>query len=162
MSTGSTSSLPNEFGSFLPWGLSKLWNSFHSEGNKLVDYAWRMADYTYVDVESNPNSPMSANQVFHNIDLPFRVVQVRIFEGEPDGQLCAITGWSSKDNGSPVEAYAVRIEDSSEGAAFLIYGGDWGVRLRPAEDDVSWSHENGSQWGEPYLVLADAEDIVRA
>jgi hypothetical protein len=121
-----------------------------------------MPEYTYVDVESNPNSPMSANQVFYNIDLPFRVAQVRIFEGEPEGQLCAITGWSSKNDGSPVDALAVRIEDSSQGEAILIFGGDWGVRLRPAEDDAAWAHENGSQWGEPYLVLADAEDIVRA
>src|SRR3954454_24366481 len=92
-----------------------------------VDYAWLMADYTYVDVESNPNSPMSANQVFRNIDAPFRVVQVRIFEGEPGGQLCAITGWSSQEDGTPVAAHAVRIEDSSQGQAFLVYGGDWGV-----------------------------------
>jgi hypothetical protein len=121
-----------------------------------------MAEYTYVDVDSNPNSPMSASQVFRNIDLPFRVAQVRIFEGEPEGQLCAITGWSSQDQGSPVAAYAVRIEDSSQGEAFLIYGGDWGLRLRPAGDNDAWAHENGSQWGEPYLVLADAEDIVSA
>jgi hypothetical protein len=121
-----------------------------------------MPEYTYVDVESNPNSPMSASQVFHNIDTPMRVLQVRIFEGEPEGQLCAITGWSSKDGGSPVDAHVVRIEDSSQGEAFLIYGGDWGLRLRPAEDGSPWAHENGSQWGEPYLVLADAEDIVSA
>jgi len=56
----------------------------------------------------------------------------------------------------------VRIEDSSQGEAFLIYGGDWGVRLRPADNDGAWAHENGSQWGEPYLVLADAEDILSA
>ena len=127
-----------------------------------VNYALRMADYTYVDVDSNPNSAMSANQVFRNMELPFRVVQVRIYEGEPEGQLCAITGWASTDNGSPVNAYAVRVEDSSAGTAYLIYGGDWGVRLRPADDVAPWAHENGSQWGEPYLVLADIEDIVTA
>jgi hypothetical protein len=128
----------------------------------LMPYAFHVADYTYVDVDSNPNSPMSANQVFRNMELPFRVVQVRIYEGAPEGQLCAITGWASTDNGTPVNAYAVRVEDSSAGTAYLIYGGDWGVRLRPADDDAPWSHENGSQWGEPYLVLADIEDIVSA
>jgi hypothetical protein len=119
-----------------------------------------MADYTYVEVESNPNSAMSASQVFRNVTMPFGVAFVRIYEGEPGGQLCAITGWSSKDGGMPVDAYAVRIEDSSEGEAFLIYGSDWGVRLRPADSDTAWSADDGSQWGEPYLVLADAEDIV--
>ena len=121
-----------------------------------------MADYTYVEVESNPNSAMSASQVFRNVTTPFRVAHVRIYEGEPGGQLCASTGWSSKDNGSPADVYAVRIEDSSEGEAFLIYGGDWGVRLRPAGSDAAWSHDDAAQWGEPYLVLADAEDIVSA
>jgi hypothetical protein len=121
-----------------------------------------MADYTYVEVESNPNSAMSASQVFRSITAPFAVAFVRIYEGEPGGQLCAITGWSSKGEGTPVDAYAVRIEDSSEGEAILIYGGDWGLRLRPADSDVGWSRDESSQWGEPYLVLADAEDIVSA
>ena len=31
-----------------------------------------------------------------------------------------------------------------------------------ADDNDAWAHENGSQWGEPYLGLADAEDIVAA
>ena len=119
-----------------------------------------MPDYTYVDVESNSNSAMSANQVFRNIDAPRRVTQVRIYEGAPDGQLCAVTGWSSKDGGSAVDAHAVRIEDSSEGSAYLVYGGDWGLRLRPAESDAAWSLDDPSQWGEAYLVLADAEDLV--
>ena len=121
-----------------------------------------MADYTHVEVDSNPNSAMSANQVFRNMTSPFRAAFVRIYEGEPDGVLCAITGWSSKGDGTPVHAYAVRVEDSSAGTAFLIYGGDWGLRLRPADSDGAWSHEDGSQWGEPYLVLADAEDIIAA
>ena len=121
-----------------------------------------MADYTYVDVDSNPNSPMSANQVFRNMTAPFRVGHVRIYEGQPEGRLCAVTGWSSTGDGTPVDAYAVQIEDSSEGRAFLIYGGDWGIRLRPADDDAPWSPEDASQWGEPYLVLADAEDIIGA
>jgi hypothetical protein len=123
---------------------------------------WGMAEYTYVDVESNPSSPMSANQVFKNLSAPFRAAFVRIYEGEPEGRLCTVTGWSSKDGGAPVDAYAVRVEDSSEGAAFLVYGGDWGLRLRPADSDAAWSHEDAGQWGEPYLVLADAEDIVSA
>lgn len=121
-----------------------------------------MADYTYVEVESNPNSAQSASQVFRSITTPFRVAQVRIYEGEPEGLLCAITGWSSAHNGTPVDVYAVRIEDSSEGEAMLVYGGDWGIRLRPAASEAPWSNDDPSQWGEPYLVLADAEDIIGA
>jgi hypothetical protein len=119
-------------------------------------------DYTHVEVEPNPNSPMSANLVFKNLAEPFPVTMVRIFEGEPEGRLCGITGWSSAAGGSPVEAHAVQVEDSGSGAAFLVYGGDWGVRMRPAEATDGWDGDNADQWGETHLVLADAADLIAA
>ena len=122
----------------------------------------RPSGYTHVDVESNDNSPMMAQQVYKNLGLPFRVTQVRIYEGEPEGRLHDITGWSSADGGSPVDALAVRIEDSSEGAAFLVYGGDWGVRLRPAGSGQPWSLDAAEQFGETHFVMASDEDLTRA
>ena len=118
--------------------------------------------YTHVEVEPNDNTPMMAMQVYKNIGQPFRVAKVRLFEGEPEGKLCAVSGWSSAGEGSAVDAYAVRIEDSSEGSAYLVYGGDWGIRLRDAGDVEPWSIEAASQWGETHLVLASIEDIVAA
>jgi hypothetical protein len=122
----------------------------------------RFSGYTHVEVEPNDNTPMMAQQVYKNIGVPFPVSHVRIYEGEPDGQLCAITGWSSKDGGTPTAAYAVHIEDSSEGAAFLIYGGDYGVRLKAAESEEAWDVGSMDQWGETHLVLASEEDVTRA
>jgi hypothetical protein len=117
--------------------------------------------YTHIDVEANDNTPMMAQQVYKNIGVPYPITHVRVYEGEPDGQLCAICGWSS-DAADPVaKAYAVPIEDSSEGRAILVYGGDWGVRLRPAESDAAWSLEDMDQWGETHLVLASEDDIMR-
>jgi hypothetical protein len=103
---------------------------------------------------------MMATQVYKNVGQPFRVSMVRIYEGEPGGKLCAVTGWSSAEGGSPVDAYAVKIDDSSEGSAYLVYGGDWGVRLRPADADEPWSIDSPSQWGETHLVLSEEDDIV--
>jgi hypothetical protein len=117
--------------------------------------------YTHVDVEPNDNTPMMAQQVYRNIDVPFPVTHVRIYEGEPEGRLCAITGWSSAESGPVSRAYAVKIEDSSEGMAYLVYGGDWGVRLRPAESDAPWSTDDFDQWGETHLVIADEADLTR-
>lgn len=117
--------------------------------------------YTHIDVESNDNTPMMAQQVYRNIGLPFAVTHVRLYEGEPEGKLCAITGWSSADGGTETKAYAVKIEDSSEGMAYLVYGGDWGVRLRPAESEAAWSLEDFDQWGETHLVIADEADLTR-
>ncbi len=118
--------------------------------------------YTHVEVESNENTPMSANQVYKNIGEIYRVAAVRIFEGAPEGQLFDITGWSSTDGGSPSDAFAVKIEDSSEGSAWLIYGGDWGVRLRPTESLEDWSIADAGQYGETHLVLGDEGDIMFA
>jgi len=122
----------------------------------------RPSGYTHVEVEANDNTPMMAQQVYKNLGLPFRVAAVRIFEGDPDGQLFAIAGWSSADGGTPVPAYAVQIEDSSAGAAYLVYGGDWGVRLRPVDSDAPWSLDDPEQSGETHLVLSTIEDITPA
>ena len=118
--------------------------------------------YTHVEVEPNPNSLMSANQVFRNIGAPFAVAMVRLYEDTPEGRLCAITGWSSAGGGTPTGAFAVRVEDSSAGSAVLVYGGDWGVRLKPADAANGWSADGPDQWGETHLVLADVEDLVPA
>jgi hypothetical protein len=121
----------------------------------------RPSGYTHIEVESNDNTPMMAQQVYKNLGLPYRVTQVRIYEGEPDGAPHDVTGWSSTDGGTPVDAYAVPIEDSSAGAAVLVYGGDWGVRLRPAGSDQPWSIDDADQFGETHLVLASDEDLTR-
>src|SRR5688500_5629508 len=122
----------------------------------------QFSGYTHVEVEANDNTPMMAQQVYKNTGVPFPVSHVRIYEGEPDGQLCAITGWSSKDGGSPAPAYAVQIDDSSEGSAFLVYGGDYGVRLRPADSNEAWAIASNDQWGETHLVLSSEDDVIRA
>jgi hypothetical protein len=122
----------------------------------------RPSAYTHVDVEPNDNTPMMAQQVYKNLGLPLRVAAVRIYEGEPEGRLYSITGWSSEGGGSPVSAYAVQVEDSSAGAAYLVYGGDWGVRLRPVNSDAPWGFDDPDQSGETHLVLASLDDITPA
>ena len=117
-----------------------------------------MDSYTHVDVESNANSPMTANMVFHNLSQPVRVSRVRLYEGRTEGEVFAVTGWSSEGDGSPCDAFAVQVDDSGSGEAYLIYGGDWGVRLRPLAAKV-WSIDALEQWGETHLVLADRDDI---
>ena len=118
------------------------------------------ASYTHVEVEANDNTPMSANQVYKNLTEPQPVAAVRLFEANPEGQLFDVTGWSSEDGGSPVIALGVKIEDSSEGEAWLIYGGDCGVRLRPTESLEDWSLTDPDQYGETHLVLSDEDDIM--
>src|SRR5687768_15442360 len=106
-------------------------------------------EYTEIRVDSNDNCPMSAQLVYKNLTNPRRVTQVRIYEGEPEGVMYAVTGWSSQ---GPVDAYAVGVEDSGSGSAFLLYGGDWGLRLRPIESNSAWDLGSADQFGETHLV----------
>ena len=118
--------------------------------------------YTYIEVEANANSLMAANQAFKNLSEPFKVSQVRIFEGQPEGRLYSVTGWSSSGGGTAVDAHAVQVEDSGSGAAYLVYGGDWGIRLRPVHSEQDWGAQEPDQLGETHLVLADLGDIIAA
>lgn len=103
---------------------------------------------------------MMANLVFKNLSEPFPVAQVRIFEGGAESILYAITGWRLDERSPLTEAMAVQVEDSGSGAAWLIYGGDAGLRLRPAGSESEWSLSDPEQFGETHLVLGDAEDII--
>src|SRR5262245_9639956 len=77
--------------------------------------------FTHIEVESNENCPMTANMVYKNLGEPMPVGRLRIYDGAPGGSIHAVTGWSSADGGSPVPAYAVQVEDSGLGAAFVVY-----------------------------------------
>jgi len=116
-------------------------------------------EYTEIRVDPNDNCPMSAQLVYKNLTNPKRVIRVRIYEGEPEGVLYDVTGWSEH---GPVNAYAVSVSDSGSGSAFLVYGGDWGLRLRPANSEGDWNLGAADQFGETHLVLADEEDLIEA
>jgi len=118
--------------------------------------------FTRIEVEPNDNSLIAANLAFKNLSEPFKVTRVRIFDGQPNGTLYAVTGWSSANDGTPVDASAVQVEDSGAGAAYVVYGGDWGVRLKAADSGAKWDAADPDQWGETHLVLADREDIFAA
>ena len=116
--------------------------------------------FTHIEVEANDNCPMTVNMVYKNLNDPVQVSRLRLYDGAPGGSINAVTGWSSADGGSPVPAYAVQVEDSGLGAAFVVYGADWGLRLRPEASAAEWDLHDPEQWGETHLVLADAEDIL--
>jgi hypothetical protein len=115
--------------------------------------------YTEIRVDPNDNCPMAAQQVYKNAGDPVRIARVRIYEGQPTAIEYEVTGWSSA---GPVDAYAVQVEDSSAGQAFLVYGGEWGLRLRPVESGPDWDLGAADQFGETHLVLADLADVIQA
>jgi len=104
-----------------------------------------------VEVLADGNSPMDLNRVFDLLDDPKPVS--KIFTADLTGQdrWCQVTGWS--DQGQ-CAAYAAQAEDSGDGVILLIYGGNEGIRLKPDDSVDDWELGNGSQWGEPCLMLA--------
>ena len=57
-------------------------------------------------------------------------------------------------------AFAQLVEDSGAGFAYLIFGGNCGIRMKLAAVDEPWSLESPNQWGESHLLLADSNDLV--
>jgi hypothetical protein len=104
----------------------------------------------YLIVEENPNCAPE-ERMFR--ESGSRRLVERLELEKPDGKttLCDVRG--VEDGGAFGPAYAVQVEDSGAGTAWLIYGGNWGLRFRETGQKDEWSLKNPSQWGEPFLVL---------
>ena len=110
----------------------------------------------FLVIEENPNCPPD-ERVFSESG-PARTID-RLLIDDPKG----VATWceaAAVENGSFGQAKAVQVEDSSAGSAWLIFGGGWGVRFRPAGLDEDWALEDQRQWGAPFLVLDSSTDIV--
>ena len=59
-------------------------------------------------------------------------------------------------------AKCVKVADSGAGFAFLIFGGSWGLRLKPDWHKAPWDLSDPKQWGEPFKIYGSEADIVYA
>ena len=109
-----------------------------------------MTQYIEIDVEPGPNTDWAVVKVFQAREAPREVSRVHAARPGGDVEPCAVTGWA---DGGPVPAYAAHVFDSGEGSVLLVYGGDEGVRLKPAASTEPWDVANPVQWGEPCLLL---------
>ena len=116
----------------------------------------------FVEVESNPNCEHSLFARFKEVGPARRVVQIRSFERRAEGEWCWVTGWSDDPAQPCCPAYVQMVEDSGAGLTNLVFGGIWGIRLKPVSLAEDWGLESTTQWGEPYLSLADSRDIKYA
>lgn len=118
-----------------------------------------MAGSIFLEVDENENCPRMPAMVYEALSEPVEVSRVRLAEpGRPHG-LYRVTGWSSAGGGTPCPALYVPVSDSGGGAVHLVYGGDWGVRLKPLDSAEGWDLRSPRQFGEPYLMLIDGEDV---
>jgi len=112
-----------------------------------------------VEVESNENCESSVFARFKEAGPAKPVLQVRLYDRNPAGEWYWVTGWSEQEATPTCQAYAQLVEDSGAGMAHLIYGGLYGIRLKPIQPDEPWSLVNPNQWGETYLSLASDRDL---
>jgi hypothetical protein len=110
-----------------------------------------------LEIEPNDNCIALDMRVFHELEAARPVSHVRYEHVSRNPTWYAVTGWSRTNQ--PVPAVAQKIDDSGDGVAFLIHGGDAGLRFKVEHAAEDWSLQAAQQWGEPYLVIADEADL---
>ena len=111
-----------------------------------------------IEIEDNPNCSEVAMMVFQESESP-RSIRGILTGSAGQEEECEVVGVVS--DGSFAQAHTVKIADSGDGVAYLIYGGDWGIRLKPkAHAKDAWDLKNPHQWGEPYKVYGNETDIL--
>lgn len=119
-----------------------------------------MPEPIYLEIEENDNCEYMPMQVYEAQADPVPVRRVRLFEPDRPHGIYELTGWSSESSGSPTPAMYVPVSDSGQATVHLVCGGDWGIRLRAVDSGEDWDIGNPNQWGEPYLMLTDAADVL--
>jgi hypothetical protein len=109
----------------------------------------------FLDIENNPNFEGSYFVRFNELGPPRLVTHVKSYERLSRGEWCQVTGWC--DDLCP--AYAQKVEDSGAGFAFIIFGGNWGIRVKPEVHTGEWSLYDETQWGEGYLSIGEERDL---
>jgi hypothetical protein len=110
-----------------------------------------------VQIPENPNCDALDAQVFQCRSASRTVTHV-LCEYQSAMEWCPITGLN--ENGAPCDATACLIEDSGEGACYLVVGGEWGLRARPPLSEGPWDIGDRTQWGITFLVLSgDGADL---
>ncbi len=113
-----------------------------------------------IEIPDNPNCSAVDTRIFHDVSSARPVSQVRLERQPGVAQWYDVTGWTTA--GLPCQAVLQKVDDSGDGVAFLLYGGDAGVRLRPAGRGEPWGLTEPEQWGEPFLIVGDTEDVSTA
>ena len=123
-----------------------------------------MVDNIYLEVEENENCEYMPLQLYEGHAEPVPISRVRMQDFVHPEAVYEVTGWDSGGDldgpGSPVPAMYVPVSDSGQARAHLVYGGDFGIRFRPSGSEGDWSLDDPDQWGEPYVVLTDENDLL--
>ena len=112
-----------------------------------------------IDIPPNPNCE-ATERVFHDVEAARAITGIRLEREASRVAWYDVTGWTVA--GAACPALAQKIDDSGEGVAFLIYGGDAGLRFRSSDAHEPWDLSNLHQWGEPFIITPDLNDLQLA
>jgi hypothetical protein len=113
-------------------------------------------------IDANDNCAEGGSWRFHDLEPPRPVACVRLYASAPAGEWFDVVGWSSDPDRPACGAMMRKIDDSGSGVAWLITGGERGVRLKPVDDPSQWSVCNHRQRGAPYLIVSSINDVRMA
>lgn len=112
-----------------------------------------------IEVEDSENCGGTEQFVYRELG-PVRSVKAILAEDHGKEVALEVTGVSR--GGGWTSARCVKIADSGAGFAFLIFGGEWGIRLKPEWHKADWDLADPRQWGEPFKIYGEEKDIVYA
>lgn len=105
----------------------------------------------YLDLPACDNLPEPVMATFKETGAGQAVRAARLWR-DGEWQWCAVTGWGE---GGAETAWCTPIEESGDGPARLLHGGEHGMRLAAIADPdqaVTWDLADAGQWAEPFLI----------
>lgn len=119
-----------------------------------------MPESIYIEVDENDNCEYMPLMLYEAHADAVPVTRVVLDEpGRAPGEY-QVTGWSSDNGGAPCAAMYCPVSDSGQAVVHLVFGGDWGIRMKPANSAAAWNIDDPEQFGEPYIMLMDASAVI--
>ncbi len=113
-----------------------------------------------VAVEDNPNCAGCGEIVFTPTG-PVRRITGIIAAGPRGDEEHDVVGVDA--GGKWIDAHAQKVADSGDGHAYLIFGGAWGIRIRPRSlRGEPWNLGNSRQTGESHKLYGTENEILYA
>ena len=112
----------------------------------------------HIEIKPNPNCAESQEFIFNELGSAAAIRGILVGDEGKETE-CDVAGVEA--DGRWISATATKIADSSDGIAYMIRGGAWGIRLRPEKfRHEGWDLASKHQWGEPYKIYGKKEDIL--